>query len=90
MISVYFLDTSALVKKYMTEKGSEWIGSLTDIDSENQIILARVTWVETISAFARLQRENKINPQILQESIQIFKSDWETQFQIVEIEYASP
>ena len=31
MVDAFFLDTSALVKKYMTETGSTWIETLTDI-----------------------------------------------------------
>ena len=52
MVRVCFLDTSALVKKYMTEVGSAWVSDLTDPSSGNHIILSRVTWVETISAFS--------------------------------------
>jgi hypothetical protein len=86
MVEVYFLDTSALVKKYMTETGSTWVETLTDAGSVNKIILARVTWVETLSAFTRLHRENRINLNVLTQIINVFKSDWERQFQIVEVE----
>ena len=51
MVNVFFLDTSALVKKYMTETGSTWIETLTDAESDNKIILARVTWVETFTDY---------------------------------------
>ncbi len=86
MVDIYFLDTSALVKKYMTETGSTWIERLTDAELENRIILARVTWVETLSAFTRLHRENKIDLNVLTQTINVFKTDWESQYQIVEIE----
>ena len=86
MVNSYFLDTSALVKKYMTETGSIWIETLTDADSVNKIILARVTWVETLSAFTRLHRENRIDMNVLTQTINVFKLDWESQFQIVEVE----
>ena len=60
MVDAYFLDTSALVKKYMAERGSTWIETLTDAESDNTIILARVTWVETLSAFTRLNGRTKL------------------------------
>ena len=85
MVNAYFLDTSALVKKYMTETGSTWIETLTDAESDNKIILARVTWVETLSAFTRLHRENRIDLNVLNQTINVFKADWESQFQIVEV-----
>jgi len=86
MVNVYFLDTSALVKKYMSETGSTWIETLTDAESENRIVLARVTWVETLSAFTRLHRESKVDLNMLMQTIELFKLDWDSQFQIVEVE----
>jgi len=86
MVKAYFLDTSAIVKKYITEIGSAWIESITDSELDNYIILARISWVETLSAFSRLRRESKIDSTLLDQSNQIFKMDWDTQYQIVEIE----
>ncbi len=46
MVNAYFLDTSALVKKYMTESGSTWIEILTDpetytfVSADNRLINA--------------------------------------------------
>lgn len=86
MVNAFFLDTSALVKKYMTETGSTWIETLTDAESDNKIILARMTWVETLSAFTRLHRENRIDLNVLTQTVNVFKEDWESLFQIVEVE----
>nr|VFJ63863.1 MAG: hypothetical protein BECKDK2373C_GA0170839_111210 [Candidatus Kentron sp. DK] len=86
MVDAYFLDTSALVKKYIVETGSPRIGALTKPNSGKQIFLARITWVETISAFSRLHRENRIDPNLLDRTLQVFKADWETGYRIVEIE----
>ena len=44
MVSIYFLDSSALVKRYLTEVGSIWIRALTDPDTRNPLIIARITW----------------------------------------------
>jgi uncharacterized protein len=86
MVNAYFLDTSALVKRYMTEIGAGWIEAISNPELNNEILLARVTWVETLSAFARLHRESKINSSLLAQTINVFKSDWESQYQIVEVE----
>ncbi len=86
MVKVYFLDTSALVKRYMTEIGSERVETLTDPQSENRIILARVTWVETLSALSRLRRENRIDETFLTRTVHIFDTDWQTQYQITEVD----
>jgi len=86
MVNICFVDTSALVKRYVTEIGSNWMKMLTDPTSENKIILSRITWVELISAFARLQREGKVNPDDVNTNIQALRYDWETQYQIVEVD----
>jgi len=85
MVKIYFLDTSALAKRYVTEIGSNWVKTLTDPALENKIILSRITWVELISAFARLQREGKVDPNDVKTNIQAFRYDWETQYQVVEV-----
>ncbi len=86
MVNIYFVDTSALVKRYVTEIGSNWMKALTDPASKNKIILSRITWVELISALARLQREGKADPKAVSTTIQAFRYDRETQYQLVEVD----
>jgi uncharacterized protein len=57
MVAAYFLDTSALVKRYIPEIGTPWIQSLTHQSSGNVLLVARITVVEMMSAIARRQRE---------------------------------
>ena len=54
MVDVYYLDTSALVKKYMIETGSIWIELLTDTEEDNKIIIARVT-LHSLRAYDSIQ-----------------------------------
>jgi predicted nucleic acid-binding protein len=42
-VSLYYLDSSALVKRYLTEVGSAWVAALTDPGTENMIILSKLT-----------------------------------------------
>jgi predicted nucleic acid-binding protein len=46
----YFLDSSALVKRYVREVGSPWIRALTDPAAANACWLATVTQVELAAA----------------------------------------
>lgn len=85
-MNIYFLDSSAVVKRYVNERGSPWIQGITDLTANTIIIVARIAWVEVLSAFARLQREGKIDPLDLTTTIQLFQYDWETQYQLVEID----
>jgi predicted nucleic acid-binding protein len=65
-MAIYFFDTSALVKRYITEPGSAWIrqicearDSLTDAQS-NVIFISEITIVESAAAFAILVRTDII------------------------------
>ncbi len=86
MVKTYFFDTSALVKRYITEIGSDWLRTLNDEQSGNRIILARITWIEMLSAFSRLRRESTLDETAFNIVLQAFEYDWDTQYQIIEFD----
>ena len=88
MVDIYFLDSSALVKRYVTEAGSNWLHALLAPETGNQIVVARITWVEVLSAFARLQRQGNLNAGDIAGVIQAFRYDWDTQYQVIEMDAA--
>lgn len=88
MVSIYFLDSSALVKRYITETGSAWIRSLTEPDARNSLIIARITWVEVLSALARRQRERTLTPGDVGQAIRTFRHDLNAQYQVSELDAA--
>lgn len=51
----YFLDTSALVKRHVTETGSGWVRSLAVAKAAHTLYIARITAVEVVSAITRRQ-----------------------------------
>lgn len=55
-MTTYFLDASAVVKRYLTEAGSEYIAGLADPSQSHAIILAEITRVEVAAAIAARQR----------------------------------
>ena len=63
-MSYYFFDTSALVKRYISEIGSDWIRSL--IRRDNTIFVARITSVEVVSAVMRRSREGNVTSRTAQ------------------------
>ncbi len=56
----YFLDTSALVKYYVDEMGSNWIRSLVKTKSVALIVLHLIP-IEIFSAFTRRLREESLS-----------------------------
>lgn len=73
MVNYYFLDTSAIAKRYITEIGSVWIQALADPLAGNFLVISRITWVEVLSAFSRRQREGSLSAIDVAESIQLFR-----------------
>jgi len=55
-MSAYYLDTSALVKRYFPETGSAWMLALTDPATGNDLILSELTMVEAAAAIAAKHR----------------------------------
>lgn len=54
-MTAYFFDTSALVKRYAVENGSDWVQAVA-ADAGNDIYIAAITTVEVASAVTRKVR----------------------------------
>lgn len=59
-MSAYFVDSSALVKRYVHEAGTAWVRRLVHASTANEIYLARITAVEVTAALARRRRGRTI------------------------------
>ncbi len=88
MVNAYFLDSSALVKRYVPETGSAWVQAIADAATGNLLIIARITWVEVLSALARRQREASLSATDVNLIIQKFRFDLNNQYQVVELDRA--
>ena len=88
MVNIYFLDSSALIKRYVVEIGSPWIKTLTDSQTGNSLLLVRITWVEVLSAFARRQREGGITAAELAALIAKFRSEFNSRYRVIEVDLA--
>jgi len=58
----FYLDASALVKRYIAEIGTTWIEALCANEDTNAIAIAHIGLVEAAAAFAVKQRSNAITP----------------------------
>lgn len=84
-MTVYFLDSSALVKRYVPEMGTTWIQALADPDASNQLYIARITWVEVLSALARRQREGSLNTTQITQIFIAFSHHLNAQYRVIEL-----
>ncbi len=84
-MAVYYLDTSALVKRYVQEAGTAWVLVLTNPASGHDIYVARVTGPEMVAASFRKARRREIALADALRAAENFKSDFRKQYQVVEI-----
>jgi predicted nucleic acid-binding protein len=59
----YFLDSSALAKRYVIETGTTWLRSIVDPAASHRIMIAQITPVEVVSGVMRQQRESALSAQ---------------------------
>ena len=57
-MGAYFLDTSAIVKRYFLEKGHQWIIALCDPEQANIIYISQAALVEVVAAICRRPPHN--------------------------------
>ncbi len=55
-MTALYLDTSALVKRYLVETGTAWIRTLLDPSAGNTVVISEVALVEAAAALAARQR----------------------------------
>lgn len=68
-MSFYFIDSSALSKRYGNEIGTNWILNLVAPSAGHQIIIAQITPLEVVSTLARKKREANISERKLKANI---------------------
>jgi uncharacterized protein len=62
-MGIYFLDSSALVKRYVSEAGSLWVIQLLDPALKHNIFIAVIASVEMIAAISRRARSGSLTAQ---------------------------
>ena len=83
-MSHYYFDSSALVKRYVIETGTDWVNNLY-ADSDQTIYLARVSGAEVIAALFRRVRMGDLLPVDADRVATQFKADFRARYQVVEV-----
>ena len=82
-MSRYYLDTSALVKRYVDETGSNWLRTLTAPDQNALLFISRMTIVEVISAFARRLRDGSLTREEFVAARDAFRGDCLDEYRVM-------
>jgi uncharacterized protein len=84
-MAIYFLDSSALVKRYISETGSAWMLGLFDLALDNEFFVAAITGVEIVAAVTRRARNSSIAAADAALVCSQLRSDLQTDYQVIEI-----
>jgi predicted nucleic acid-binding protein len=84
-VAAYFLDSSALVKRYARETGTAWVLGLFRRTAGNVFYAARIAGVETTAALVRKRRGSHITPDAMTKALQRLRRDFGSRLYLVEI-----
>lgn len=84
-MTAYYFDTSALIKQYVNETGSEWVRNLFLPEHDHFFITCRLTMPEIYSAFARRLRERSVTEASYATNIRAFESDATAVYRFLEL-----
>lgn len=84
-MSVVFTDSSAVIKRYIRETGSQWVKNIFTAVPANQVFVAAVTPVEVVSAITRRGRSDDRSQRLADSACTLFLSDYTADFEIVEV-----
>ncbi len=84
-MAVYFVDSSALVKRYINEVGSVWVLNLFNPVLNNEVLIAAIASVEIVAAITRRIRGGSISVTDATATCNQFKNDLISEYQVIEI-----
>jgi len=84
-MAVYFFDSSAVVKRYVQEKGTAWVTSVLDPTAGNANYIARITGAEGVSALTRRGRRGDLTACDTTNAIAQFRHEFASLYRLVEI-----
>ena len=83
-MAAFFCDTSALVKRYVSETGAAWLISTLHPSLKQRIYIAQITIVEIVSAITRREKGGSTTSQEAVKALNQFEQDWKTEITIID------
>jgi len=78
--AVFYFDTSALVKRYIPEKGMEWVRTCTGTE---KVIFAEIGIVEVAAALSKRTRMGDLDKAIYEDLLETFLQDVDEKYQLL-------
>ena len=80
-MATYFFDTSALVKRYYPEVGTDRVDEI--IETNNEVVISTLLVIETVSAFRRKYDRGEVTMAEMESSIDVFFREALDEFMIL-------
>lgn len=84
-MAALFFDSSALVKRYASETGTNWIFSLVRPSANNRLYLARITGVEVVAALTKRMRVGSLTAAQTAKAINRFEREFANRYLLIEV-----
>ena len=84
-MAAYFFDSSALVKRYVAESGTQWVCDLCDPAAGHSLYIARIAGAEVIAAPARRARTGSLAQSAAQRAMAAFRGDFSGAYLVSEL-----
>jgi uncharacterized protein len=84
-VTHFFLDSSALIKRYVAEQGTAWVRAVALPSAGHTIVLAPVSQVEVFSGVSRRKREGVIAARTAQAIRLLLNRHTQREYMIVEL-----
>lgn len=82
-MSMHFLDTSAIVKRYIIEEpGHEWLSSLCLPSKDQRLYISQAALVEVVATICRKSREQSLTPDHRDLLISKFRHDVQNDYKV--------
>ena len=87
-MAAYFLDSSALIKRYVRETGTNWVRSITDPAAGHQVFAARLGILETAATLLRQARAGSLTAPEAASAVNHLRHAFAHEFHVVELTVA--
>jgi uncharacterized protein len=85
-VTTYYADSSALVKRYVTEIGSGWVQTLCDPAAGHILALAQVGPVEIAAALGVKQRQGLLDSTVRDGLLRDMQRDAQNQYWLIDVD----
>lgn len=84
-MGTYYLDTSAIVKRYVFEQGQGWVTNLCDPVYGHTLYISQIALVEVVAAICKKAREQSITITDRDNFISVFQQDCQNSYGIMPV-----